>query len=419
MLFALTGPAASSPAAGRFPQPEFDSGHVLPVTATPAPRAIPWAYVDVAALFLALSLATHLALRQRSRAGLLTLSLASIGYFGFWRKGCICPVGSTQNAVMALFDPSYAIPASVLAFFLLPLVFTLFFGRTFCAAVCPLGAIQDVVVLRPLRMPVWLSAALGIVPVICLALALLFTAAGGMFFICRLDPFVGFYRLSGPSTMLILGGVLLLAGVFIARPYCRFFCPYGVLLNWASRLSKWHVTITPDDCVHCRLCEASCPFDAIRVPSAPMAPAARRMETRTLAILLLVLLVATLAGGWVGSRMAPLLADVHPAVRLARLAAAQDSGALTESTVELDALRQSARSSADLNEEAAAIQRRFLVGARIAGGFVGAAFVLQLIGLTLRRRVEHHIPDRGDCFSCGRCFRYCPREHVRLRKLEK
>ena len=38
-----------------------------------------------------------------------------------------------------------AVPLAVVAFFALPLVFALFFGRTFCAAVCPLGAVQELV----------------------------------------------------------------------------------------------------------------------------------------------------------------------------------------------------------------------------------------------------------------------------------
>jgi polyferredoxin len=52
------------------------------------------------------------------------------------------------------------VPLVVLAFFALPLAFTLFFGRTFCGAVCPIWAIQDVVLLRPVRVPGWLAGPL-------------------------------------------------------------------------------------------------------------------------------------------------------------------------------------------------------------------------------------------------------------------
>ena len=43
--------------------------------------------------------------------------------------------------------------AAVIAIFALPLVFTLFFGRSFCASVCPLGAVQELVAVRPVQVP--------------------------------------------------------------------------------------------------------------------------------------------------------------------------------------------------------------------------------------------------------------------------
>jgi Fe-S-cluster-containing hydrogenase component 2 len=54
-----------------------------------------------------------------------------------------------------------------------------------------------------------------------------------------------------------------MVGTVIGRPYCRFLCPYGALLNLFSRVARRRVSITPDDCVICGLCENACPFDAI------------------------------------------------------------------------------------------------------------------------------------------------------------
>ncbi|MBU4459622.1 MAG: 4Fe-4S binding protein, partial [Verrucomicrobia bacterium] len=128
-----------------------------PVYQPPAAQP-PWrAWADVGVLSGALGLAAWLALVRRSRRGLFLLAVACLAYFGFWRKGCICPVGSIQNVTLGLADPSYGIPLTVAALFLLPLVFALFFGRVFCASVCPLGAIQEMVIVRPLRLPAWLQ----------------------------------------------------------------------------------------------------------------------------------------------------------------------------------------------------------------------------------------------------------------------
>jgi len=107
----------------------------------------------MAVLFAALSLSAWLVLKRRSRPGLFALTIFSVIYFGFWRKGCVCAVGSVQNMVAAVVDPAYEVPLVVLVFFLLPLIFALLFGRVFCAAVCPLGAVQELVAIRPVWSP--------------------------------------------------------------------------------------------------------------------------------------------------------------------------------------------------------------------------------------------------------------------------
>jgi len=88
-----------------------------------------------------------------------------------------------------------ALPWLVVGIFALPLVFALFFGRVFCGSVCPLGAVQDVVLVRPLRLPMWLEHALRLLAVGYLALAVLLAATGSIYLICAYDPFVSFFRM--------------------------------------------------------------------------------------------------------------------------------------------------------------------------------------------------------------------------------
>ena len=414
VVFVLVFATAAS--AERFPQPEFESGYQMPAGTHPRPWGNAWEYVDVVVLAGALAAATYLALYRRSRGWMFALSVFSLVYFGFWRQGCICPIGSIQNVALALADPGYAVPFSVLLFFVLPLGVALFAGRTFCAAVCPLGAIQDIVIFRPVRLPRWLSHALGIIPYLYLGLAVLFAAGGAGFIICRYDPFVSFFRMSGEASRFFLGGVLLVAGMFIARPYCRFLCPYGVLLGWMSRFSRRHLTITPDECVKCRLCEDSCPVDAIRKPVEDAGPEPRAAGVRRLGILLVLIPVfitaGILAGGWADRA----LSRMHPKVRLSERIAREDVGEVSDETTESETFRQMGTPTARLHEEAAGLWGRFLTGGRILGGFLGLAFGLNLIGLSVRWGRSDYEPDRGACLSCARCIPYCPREHVRMKE---
>ncbi|HKK68350.1 MAG TPA: 4Fe-4S binding protein, partial [Bacteroidales bacterium] len=218
LLFLMLG-MSSFAQTQRFPKPEFESGYSQPTPDTPEPRAIGIEYLDVLVLVLALSLASWLAIRKRSRKGIMWLSVFSLLYFGFYRLGCVCSIGAIQNVALTLADPTYAISIPIILFFVLPLLFTLFFGRTFCASVCPLGVLQDLVIVKPVSIKPWLQKALGLIPYIYLGLAVLLAATGSDFIICRYDPFVGFFRMGASFTMIVLGVVFVLMGLFVARPY--------------------------------------------------------------------------------------------------------------------------------------------------------------------------------------------------------
>jgi polyferredoxin len=240
-------------------------GYKTPAVQRPLPRNSWLQVLDVGVLAAAMGISSWLVLKRRSRKSLVALAIGSLAYFGFYREGCICPIGSIQNVALALIDPRYSIPMVVTATFFLPLVMAVFVGRAFCGGVCALGAIQELVLIKPVQVPRRLDRALGLLKYVYLGLAIFFVLkpAGRDFLICRFDPFVDFFRRTGPPHMLLLGGAFLLAGMFIGRPYCRYLCPYGGLLAWCTRMARRGVTITPDKELDCGLCSEACPYGAI------------------------------------------------------------------------------------------------------------------------------------------------------------
>ena len=420
------------------PTPEF-SKHPIPTSPHPEPRSPLLEQLDLAALLVGLSLASLLALVWRSRRGLFLLAIVSLAWLGFWRKGCVCPIGAIQNVTLAVFDWSYAVPWAVVAFFTLPLVFTLFFGRTFCAAVCPLGAVQELVAVRPIRVPIWLEHTLGLLAYVYLGLAVLFAATSTADLptrlICRYDPFVGFFRLGASVNMLVLGGCFLVVGVFVGRPYCRYLCPYGAILGLLSKVSKWHVQIPPEECIQCRLCEEMCPYGAIREPTVVQSARERRRGRRRLAGLILMLPLLAGLGGWLGSGLAGPLSRLDPTIQLAERVLAEETGKVEDTTEASEAFRNTGQEARDLYEEARKRRRRFAysggspaawmrlpIGGKLRamgggtwlGMWVGLVIGVKLIQLSVRRRRTDYQPDRINCLSCGRCFWYCPAEQARL-----
>ena len=402
--------AGTTLAEARFPAPEFETGHVVPSPTTPLPGGDYSGYTDLILLFLAMALASWLLLKKRSRKGIFVLSILSLIYFGFIRQGCICVVGSLQNITMALFDSSYSIPFMLVAYFMLPLIFALFFGRVFCGAVCPLGMIQDVVALKPIKVSGWLENLLGLIPYLYLGLTVLFVATGAGFIICQYDPFVAFFRLSGSFNMLLLGAAFLLVGIFIARPYCRYLCPYSVLLRWTSFFSKVNVSITPDDCIQCRLCEDACPYGAIRKPTPEQLPETKENGIKRLKLLLLLFPIIFTVGGVVGYLIHIPLSNAHPVVSLAEQIALEDDGMKTVVTLASEAFRESGQSVADLYTEALLVRNKFKLGSILLGIWLGIVIGSKLLSLSIYRTRKDFEPDRATCLSCGRCYASCPKD---------
>jgi NosR/NirI family nitrous oxide reductase transcriptional regulator len=392
----------------RFPRPEFESGYVYATNQMPTQRAQGWEYFDVAVLTAALALTAWLAIKRRSRQGLVWMSLFSLAYFGFYRQGCICSVGSVQNVSLALFNEVYSIPLTALLFFIIPLLFALAYGRVFCAGVCPLGAIQELTGIRPVKLNKNAEVILAAVPFIYLATAVLFAATNSQFLICRYDPFIGIFRLDAPYTMIIFGALLLLSGIFLNRPYCRYLCPYGVLLNIFSRFAGKHLTITPAECTNCRLCEEACPYNAI-IPSDPDPVDDNRSKSRKNFILYFMLIpFFALSGSFILYNLAPALSVINGDVNLAREIRNEKKTGIESLSKAVVAFKESGKTEEQLFAQEDAVIGRFQKGAPWAGGFLGASFGISLVSFTMKRRRTEYKPNKGKCYSCGRCFIYCP-----------
>jgi len=164
------------------------------------------------------------------------------------------------------------------------IVLTLFFGRLYCAVLCPLGILQDVFSAgkkykyRPLR-PVWkyavFSAVTGMILLgFALPAALLlpssnFPAAVNNLFVPAVWKFLSL--LGAGKTWYVrepeagAAAVSLATMIFIfllvrwrGRIYCNLFCPVGVFLSFFSRRPVLRISLDGNKCVSCGACVSVC-----------------------------------------------------------------------------------------------------------------------------------------------------------------
>jgi len=403
-------------AQNRFPKPGFESGYQYPQLLYVVPDEPFWIVIDIAGLIILMSVIAWAVIRKNVRTPVVAISLISVAYFGFFRKGCVCSIGSIQNIAVALTDSSYAIPVSVLLFFILPVIFTLLFGRVFCAGVCPFGALQELVNVRNYKLPKAVASVLEIIPWIYLIFALMFAVTRSAFIICRFDPFVGIFRLGGAMPLIISGVILLIISVFTGRPFCRFICPYGALLSLFSRVSVWKVKITKKQCINCELCHNACPVDAIRPPYDNKVKEIRTKGVRRILIYLTVLPLMSVVGAFTMRSMSDSFSNVNKDVRLHKMVIESEQGLHQDKQLlELESFYGRGGTLNELNLRIDRIKRDFKLYSTVAGLVTGLIIGFVLIGLSTKRTRKEYEIDDSACVSCGRCFNYCPQNQAKAK----
>ncbi len=147
---------------------------------------------------------------------------------------------------------------AVLFFLFLFILLTVIGGRAYCSAVSPIGAIQELLSKVPtpkIAIP-WKRSVLIIHTIV--VLIFIWVALFVPDFPVKCFGMRYFFFLEYTSMNFYLFAGIMLLGLFIYRPFCRFICPYGLFLTLASYFSLMRLTRT-DACISCKQCEKICP----------------------------------------------------------------------------------------------------------------------------------------------------------------
>lgn len=200
--------------------------------------------------------------------------IITIGIFGVILGSDPSPMGTVKDAIVLLGSKGVIFPPRLIAFgvFLLMVILA---NKFICSWGCQLGTLQDLIfrlnrdsrdskgLFDQIKIPFKISNSLRVLFFLVLILVAFIWATD---VVEPIDPF----KIFKPQVIGILSGLfiglILVVSLFIYRPWCHFFCPFG-LVGWiAEKISLFKIKVDYEKCISCRACSKACPstvMDAI------------------------------------------------------------------------------------------------------------------------------------------------------------
>ena len=151
------------------------------------------------------------------------------------------------------------------------LIVSALWGQVFCGFMCPFGALQEVLAIRPLRQRASRRVEQAgryvkfVIP--ALLMSLFFVTGDTIWF--SYSPLQSFFSFKMSALILALSVIVLIASVFYFRFWCRYLCPAGAFLALFNKIALLKGTAPkpmpaqcdlgvsfPDDvdCIRCHRC---------------------------------------------------------------------------------------------------------------------------------------------------------------------
>jgi len=195
------------------------------------------------------------------------LLFAAILIFGVVMGSDPSPMGTVKDAIH-LYGTAHAVfPPRMIALSIF-LVIVFLANKYICAWGCQAGTLQDLifrinqtdrrkaVIGRQIKLPFVLT---NTVRFTFLCVFTLVAFSWGIDIIDPVDPF----KIYKPAYLELSGGIflgtLLLASLFIYRPWCHLFCPFGFAGWLVEKISFVKISVNYETCIACQKCATACP----------------------------------------------------------------------------------------------------------------------------------------------------------------
>lgn len=210
------------------------------------------------------------------RLGFLAITLVWVGWIAQGQLSIVTVLGLVK-AIFHGSDLGFMLydPVSLILW-VYTIVCLAIWGRgSFCGWLCPFGALQEFVAVaaRLMRIPQRRVGAKLAKRALWIKYVILAVLVGGTIYnsalaeiLAEAEPFktaitLGFHR---EIAFVIYAVLLLVWGLVVYKPFCRFLCPLGAGLALFGRARRWNWIARRAECgTPCRLCENRCEYGAI------------------------------------------------------------------------------------------------------------------------------------------------------------
>ena len=187
----------------------------------------------------------------------------------------ICPFGGVATIYEFATTGGYIQKIHSAAFILmiLGIIVAVLFGAIFCGYICPFGSFQEWIgkigkKLFPKKynhfIPQKLDNILRYLRYVVLALVLYQTAVTAKLLFANIDPYYAlfnFFTNEVATGAYIALGIIAVLSLFIERPWCKYFCPYGAFLGLFNLFRIFQIRRNADTCIGCKKCDKACPMN--------------------------------------------------------------------------------------------------------------------------------------------------------------
>ena len=209
--------------------------------------------------------------RKISARRRLILTGVGVAVFGVALGADPSPMGTVKDAIYLMVAHQTVFMPRIVAFaiFMLTVVIA---NKFICSWGCQFGLLQEFLfrlnrrrfdrkgIMRQYKPPFWLTNTIRV------SVLAIFTAIAALWtfdLIGLIDPF----KIYHPSILIGISigfvALILMASLFIYRPWCHFACPFGLTSWLGEKLAVFRIKVDHHKCDACNLCSRACPSNVM------------------------------------------------------------------------------------------------------------------------------------------------------------